>query len=336
MLGRKSFLPMPVLFLGLAMQGFGQGETSMWGRDESSFDEGQYKVHVRQVLNSNVREYKMEFRYNREFQLYSSDGSGVLEVRFSTPSFFAEMTEQEGEKTVTFFPPKGVTQAGDATSGGDVGCNILFARISRGFGVSDQISLEPGVKKVEAKKVSYTLTWNKEFLFPIQIQSQFRERALCQWAFDDPLKVRPGVYIPRRATQIAPVDSHTHIKKVFTIQDADFSQAPANEICTYDWYRPGHRLIDERVDPPVSFTYEDLVKLSGKQKGLRGDELLSFSRLESAKIKKESMKAINRYETQQVMKRSRIWVSVLTGIATFFIVAIGLFGYQRLKSPGPL
>lgn len=334
MQGRNHFLPAllagTIIFVPQASRA-GQS----WGTDESSFDQGVYNVKLRQVLNKNVQESTLSLSYNKEFQSITTEDASGKVIRFSTPTITGEVTKVEGITAVRIFYPKSLLDQKEACVGPDFGSNVLFARFSRGFGVSDSTKLKRGSPEFISNELTYKLHWESNSPFPKRTTIHLNGKQAAAWIYEEPMELQNGLSIPKRSIQLVDLGKEGSLKKVFTIESADFENAPANEICTYNWFQPNHRVIDERVDPPVSFTFEELKKLSGKSVNLSPEELLQISLKQSEKIKIQVGGAKERFENREAMKKNRTIVSILVGLGSFLLVGVGIAGFQKFRGASP-
>ncbi len=104
----------------------------------------------------------------------------------------------------------------------------------------------------------------------------FRPGVGTEHIYEGSMDAGNGVRVPRRYTDRI-VGSGPEGIKSFDIEKADFKTPVTAKDVAATWYAPGTTINDVRVEPSVGWTYEELVRATGKTTGLTLEELLKLS-----------------------------------------------------------
>ncbi len=90
-----------------------------------------------------------------------------------------------------------------------------------------------------------------------------------------PYAPRGGPPVPTRVTSSVSIHGRVVSRAEYTVDEvkANVKKLPAAE----NWFKPGFRFVDGRVEPAVTFSYPELLKLNGGSTDLDADRLLQLS-----------------------------------------------------------
>ena len=152
-----------------------------------------------------------------------------------------------------------------------------------------------------------------------------RPNPFTQWTYEGIVDAGTGT-VPRKAK----MSSNTGTIVQYEILSARLGSLPAGEQLVPNWYRHGMQIVDLRVNPPVNWTYERLVKASGKKTGLTPDELLVLSQSLSKGIG-QRLETRKRRESNQ---GSNGWL--IPGGVGVSLLVIGTFAFLKRNRKGRL
>lgn len=108
------------------------------------------------------------------------------------------------------------------------------------------------------------------------VKRTIKGRTLNEFQYEGALSAGDGIRIPLDTTRLDWVGDPP-ITTRFHFVHADFTTPVLTKDVEFEWYKPGNKISDQRVDPPVLWTYDELVSASGKKSGLTPEELLVLS-----------------------------------------------------------
>ncbi len=155
----------------------------------------------------------------------------------------------------------------------------------------------------------------------------FRPGVGTEHAYEGAVDAGGGVRVPRRYTETVLGGGPGGVKS-FEIERADFATPVRDEDAQAEWYAPNVAISDARVDPPVGWTYEELVRATGKKSGLTPAELLKLSE-ERAPVFRRDM---DRKRQALAQQNSRGLTSLAVVICVFVVVLGASIGLVLVKN----
>jgi hypothetical protein len=130
-----------------------------------------------------------------------------------------------------------------------------------------------------------TLDPEHEFL-PVRVRRSFKNSDMwVDWTYKGIVRSKEGVLIPETVSAIQhggelQVDTTFHFTSIST-------NPPQSADLGAKWFVPGYRIIDNRVSPAISFTYNELLRLNNNDPDLTLAQLEVFTRERLAAVEKQ-------------------------------------------------
>lgn len=115
---------------------------------------------------------------------------------------------------------------------------------------------------------------------PTQLDYLNGDRLFGTWTYSGSLVASPSLRLPAKAEFRAPWLGEKGDRN-FEFLKADLGKAPKAEELVTEWFRPGVSIVDRRVNPPVAWSYGDLLKENGGSTKLTPLQLLGLSKSRS-------------------------------------------------------
>ncbi len=304
-------------------------------RDEQ-FRVGSFEVSVKETKGGKgTFQAKYSCAYRAKDFLIKIDGEDLVRKakiarvfgHLGSDEFSVELTGDE--KTVRFQNSPIEHGVDTPTAGLALGPNMVFGAgftKFRGMSADDLAKDRPTEIKVNSGKLE--LAW-QDTAFPKSVTWRTGSNVeLARWDYSDAMDSGKGSSVPTHVKFVSP-----DIQKDFEVLAASFGDPPSDQTLTYPWYSTGHRIVDTRTDPPVSYSYEELVKISGKSAGLTSKELLKISQSRSSSLGVELKAAAERAQAIEGEQRKRIAVAVGVALLTLISVVCGFVVWNRRKAP---
>lgn len=160
---------------------------------------------------------------------------------------------------------------------------------------------------------------------PLRLVRSYQGKVLNDWSYQGSLPVRPHLYLPRHSECVVTTSQGSTIY-AYDVVSADFSKTPLEPALVTDWFRKGVIVDDLRVEPPVRWNYEELLKANRNRTHMTPKELLALSQQRAGYLAfavAQKKKAAERAE--------RVSNTALTG---FLVIFGGLFATLVLGSIG--
>ena len=147
------------------------------------------------------------------------------------------------------------------------------------------------------------------------------------WKYSGLIQASPQLVVPMEATFSAPAVGIGH-GQTYRFKSVDFVRVPRSDELTTRWFRAGVTVVDRRVDPVATWTYDKLVKANGGKTELTPQRLLELSQGLSGFFKREEARKLKLSEPS----KSSLWLPIAyIGIP---IMAVGAYLLSRRQRRG--
>jgi hypothetical protein len=112
---------------------------------------------------------------------------------------------------------------------------------------------------------------------PAKLERRSNGKLLTAWQYSGKVETGTKLLLPREAKLTVRMFGPKPFTE-YSIRNADLSFQPTERDLQTKWLRPGVTIIDRRVDPVATWTYEELISANGGSNQITSDQLLVLSK----------------------------------------------------------